>query len=80
MIVSHGRNCRTLSLAPDAPRSCRPMQPERENIVFRGLLADSGSMRVGNGRGTPRDPGRAKFLIATQQVTAADSANSGPHS
>jgi len=36
--------------------------------------------RVGNGRGTPRDPGRAKFLIATQQVTAADSTNNGPHS
>jgi len=80
VIVSHGRNCHSLSVAPDAPRSCRPMQPERENIMFRELLADSGSMRVGNGRGTPRDPGRAKFLIATQQVTAAESANSGPHS
>ena len=40
------------------------MKAERENIMFRGLLADSGSMRVGNGRGTPRDPGRAKFVIA----------------
>ena len=56
------------------------MQPERENIMFRRLLADPRSMRVGNGRGTPRDPGRAKFLIATQQVTAADSVKSGPHS
>jgi hypothetical protein len=56
------------------------MQPERENFMFRGLLADSWSMRVGNGRGTPRHPGRAKFLIATQQVTAADSVNSVPHS
>jgi hypothetical protein len=56
------------------------MQPERENVMLLGLLADSGSLRVGNGRGTPRDPGRAKFLIATQQVTVADPANSGPHS
>jgi hypothetical protein len=56
------------------------MQPERENSMFHELWADSGSMRVGNGRGTPRDPGRAKFLIAIQQVTAADAANSGPHS
>ena len=56
------------------------MQPEWENIMFRELLADSGLMRVGNGRGTPRDPGRAKFLIVTQQVTVADSANNGPHS
>ena len=80
VIVSHRRNCRTLPVAPDASRSRRPMQPERENFMFRGLLADSWSMRVGNGRGTPRHPGRAKFLIATQQVTAADSVNSVPHS
>ena len=80
VIVSHGRNCRNLSTASDAPRSCRLMQPERENVMFGGSFANSGVMRVGNGRGTPRDPGRAKFLITTQQVTPADSANNGPHS
>ena len=67
-------------MAPDAPRTRRPVQPERENVMLRGLLADFGLVWVGDGRDTPRDLGRAKFLIATQQVTAADPANREPHS
>jgi len=55
------------------------MQLEWENLTLQGLLASIGLMRVDYDRGTPRDPGRAR-LIATQQVTAADLANSGPHS
>ena len=55
------------------------MQLEWENLTLQGLLASIGLMRVDYGRGTPRDPGRSR-LIATQQVTAADLANSGPHS
>lgn len=75
----HGRNRRSPSMAPDTPRARRPMQLEWENLTLQGLLASIGLMRVDYGRGTPRDPGRAR-LIATQQVTAADLANSGPHS
>jgi hypothetical protein len=66
------RNCSAPSMAHDAPRARWPVQLERENLMFRRLLADVELVGVGDGRGTPRDLGRAKFLIATQQVTAAD--------
>lgn len=35
-----------------------------------------GWMMVGNGQGTPRNLGRAKFLITTQQVAIAGRPNS----
>jgi len=74
-VIDFGRgwNRRAPSMASDAPGPSWPVQPEWENIFFQRLLAV-------DDRGTPRDLGRAKFLIADQQVTAAEQANSSPHS
>ncbi|SPM42723.1 Mycobacterium numidiamassiliense ORFan [Mycobacterium numidiamassiliense] len=52
------------------------MQLERLNLVRSGMLAYFGQKMVGNGQGTPRNLGRAKFLITTQQVAMDDRVNS----
>jgi hypothetical protein len=41
-----------------------------------GIPAHFGRKLVGNGQGTPRDLGRAKLLITTQQAAMADRLNS----
>jgi hypothetical protein len=52
------------------------MQLEWENLMRGAMLAYFGHKLVGNGQGTPRNLGRAKFLITAQQVAKADPVNS----
>ena len=52
------------------------MQLERENLPLGRLMAYWELKLVGNGQGTPRDLGRAKFVITTQQVAIAGRSNS----
>jgi len=61
---------------PRAARPCQPVQLEWQNVSFGRGLAYVGWMMVGNGQGTPRNLGRAKFLITTQQVAIAGRPNS----
>ena len=52
------------------------MQLEWQNVELGRLVAYWELKMVGNGQGTPRNLGRAKFLITTQQVAIAGRANS----
>jgi hypothetical protein len=61
---------RVLAMTPQAPGFSGPMQIERENIAARMLLTYVVLKLIGNGQGTPRDLGRAKFVITPQQAIA----------
>jgi hypothetical protein len=71
-----GWNWHALGAAPESSRPGRPMQLEWRNVRLGMLLAYWELKMVGNGQGTPRDLGRAKFLVTTQQVAIAGRANS----
>ena len=52
------------------------MQLERQNLTLGNIMAQLGYKMVGNGQGTPRNLGRAKFMGTTQHAAIAGRANS----
>jgi hypothetical protein len=53
-----------------------PLQFERENVALQRFLVSWFLTWVGTAVVPPRDPGRAKFLLTCQQLSAAAPVNS----